>query len=239
VTEGRRTTIREAEKIRRMFGGISSTYDLLNHLLSLNQDRKWRTRTVAAAGVEGPVLDVCCGTGDLAIEWGTSPAVAGPVIAADFCLPMLERAREKEGAEGVRFLAADTLRLPFPPDSFGGVSVAFGIRNVANLSGGIREMVRVARPGGKVVILEFTMPKNPLFRAVYLFYFLLVLPFVGNLLSGAEDSAYGYLPRSVLHFPPREELVRLMEEEGLRDIRAHDLSMGIVNVLVGTKDGAA
>ena len=237
-----RDTIREASAIQRMFGGIAPRYDLLNHLLSLNRDREWRRRAVAAVRAEGPVLDVCAGTGDMALEWAErTPAV---VYAADFCEEMLVRFRRKLSARGllerVRVYAGDTLRLPFASDTFGAVSVAFGIRNVSDLRGGIREMTRVARPGGSVVILEFTMPTNPLFRGLYLFYFLLVLPFIGNLVSGTRDNAYGYLPRSVLNVPGRRRLLQIMEEEGLRRVRSENLSLGIVNVLIGEKeDGAA
>jgi demethylmenaquinone methyltransferase/2-methoxy-6-polyprenyl-1,4-benzoquinol methylase len=221
-----------------MFSGIAGSYDLLNHLLSMNQDKRWRRKACALAAGEGPVLDVCAGTGDMAFQW-VEQGAAERVTAADFCHEMLvlgrEKSRQRDLNGKVEFLAADTLRLPFPDDHFGVVSVAFGIRNVADLRGGIREMARVVRPGGRVLILEFTMPKNPIFRAVYLFYFLFVLPFVGNLVSGTQESAYNYLPRSVLHFPDQPRLLQMMEEEGLTEVRADNLSMGIVNVLSGRK----
>ena len=232
-------TIRDAGRIRSMFGQIAGSYDLLNHLLSLNQDKRWRERAVALSSGESPVLDVCAGTGDLALEWEGSRAGRETVFAADFCEEMVRLGGEKIRARGlggkVRYLTADTRFLPFPDAIFGTVSAAFGIRNVSDLEGGIREMVRVTRPGGEVLILEFTMPGNLLFRAVYLFYFLLVLPFVGNLVSGTEDAAYGYLPRSVLGFPDRERLRAMMEAAGLTDVRLTDLSLGIVNVLIGKK----
>ena len=221
-----------------MFGGIAGSYDLLNHLLSMNQDKRWRRKACAVAAGEGPVLDVCAGTGDMAFEWVRAGA-GEPVTAADFCHEMLVLGKQKVLDRGdedrVRFLAADTLSLPFADDSFGVVSVAFGIRNVSDLRGGIREMTRVARPGGRVLILEFTMPRNPLFRSIYLFYFLFVLPFVGNLVSGTEESAYTYLPRSVLNFPNRARLLEIMAEEGLTEVSGTDLSLGIVNVLTGRK----
>ena len=209
-----------------MFSGIAGSYDLLNHLLSMNQDRRWRRKACALAASDrpppvGPILDVCAGTGDMAFQWIESGAEE-PVTAADFCHEMLVLGREKSASKGlhdrVRFLAADTLSLPFKDDRFGLVSVAFGIRNVSDLRGGIREMARVTRPGGRVMILEFTMPKNPVFRAVYLFYFLFVLPIVGNLVSGTEDSAYNYLPRSVLAFPDQARILEMMREEGRQDV---------------------
>ena len=233
-------TIREARAIRRMFGGIAARYDLLNHLLSLNRDRRWRRAAVAAAFAEGPVLDVCSGTGDLALEWARVVPHGTPVLGADFCHEMLalggRKVRER-GVGGVRLMAADTLRLPFASRTFGAVSVAFGIRNVADLRAGIREMARVTRPGGKVAILEFTMPENPIFRVGYLVYFMILLPLVGNLVSGSAENAYGYLPRSVRNFPDRDRLVEILLEEGLIDVHAHDLSMGIVHVFVGVKAG--
>jgi len=238
VSDGR-DTIRGARAIQRMFGGIAPRYDLLNHLLSLNRDREWRRRAVSLIEPAGPVLDVCAGTGDMALEW--SARGDHPVHATDFCEEMLVRFRGKLAGKGldgrVRVYAGDTLRLPFASDTFDAVSVAFGIRNVADLRGGIREMTRVARPGGRVLILEFTMPANPLFRGVYLFYFLLVLPFIGNLVSGTRDNAYGYLPRSVLNFPGRKRLLGIMAEEGLTRVRSENLSLGIVNVLIGEKEG--
>ncbi|MHC4859650.1 MAG: ubiquinone/menaquinone biosynthesis methyltransferase [Planctomycetota bacterium] len=232
-------TIREAKEIRRMFGGIAGTYDLLNHLLSLNRDRRWRRATAALVPAEGPVLDVCTGTGDMALEWSDALLGGESVLGADFCHEMLLLGRDKVARRGlsgrVRMAAADALRLPFPANTFGVVSVAFGIRNVTSLNAGIREMARVTRPGGRVAILEFTMPRNPLFRLVYLVHFLILLPLVGNLVSGTTENAYGYLPRSVLHFPDRRRLTEILEEEGLVGVEAHDLSMGIVNVFVGVK----
>ncbi|MEN8151839.1 MAG: ubiquinone/menaquinone biosynthesis methyltransferase [Planctomycetota bacterium] len=230
-------TLREARSIRRMFGAIASNYDLLNHLLSLNRDREWRRRAVRTAPVTGPVLDVCCGTGDMAIEWRALVSPGERVVAADFCPEMLTLLRRKAGGAGLGVAAGDTLRLPWPSNTFGAVSVAFGIRNVADLRGGIAEMKRVARPGGRVVILEFTTPANPVFRAAYLLYFMLVLPFIGNLVSGSGENAYGYLPRSVMNFPSRDRLLSILAEEGLEDVRAHDLSLGIVNVFTGVKGG--
>lgn len=226
-----------------MFGGIARRYDLLNHLLSGWRDVEWRRRTVGLVEPEGPVLDVCCGTGDLALAWSERLGPDRTVCATDFCQEMLVlfggKIRRRGLGRRVLTAAGDTLRIPFPDDTFGAVSVAFGIRNVADLRGGIREMARVARPGGRVLILEFTMPTNLVFRSVYLLYFLLVLPFIGNLVSGTRENAYGYLPRSVLRFPGRARLKAIMEEEGLEEVRIENLSLGIVNVLVGRKPGGA
>ncbi len=222
-----------------MFAGIAPRYDLLNHLLSANRDRGWRRSTVLAAGVAPGerVLDVCTGTADLAVEWATALGPRGRVVGTDFCEAMVRLGREKvrDSAAGVRLGVADTLRLPFRDGSFAAASVGFGIRNVADLGAGLREMVRVVRPGGRVLVLEFTRPGNPVFRFVYYVYFLLLLPLLGNVVSGSRRNAYGYLPRSVLTFPDRHRLARHMEEAGLRDVQVRDLSLGIVTVHVGVK----
>jgi demethylmenaquinone methyltransferase/2-methoxy-6-polyprenyl-1,4-benzoquinol methylase len=136
------------------------------------------------------------------------------------------------------FLAADTLILPFLDDTFDIVSVGFGIRNVSDLEMGIREMTRVAAPGGRVVILEFTQPVNPLFRGLYYFYFTKILPFIGNRISGSEDDAYGYLPRSVMKFPDCGALKGVMEQCGLVDVQFYRKTFGIVAIHVGKKQGA-
>ena len=222
-----------------MFAGIAPRYDFLNHFLSANRDRGWRKATVEA-GEARPgdrVLDVCTGTGDLALEWARSGAGGAPVVGTDFCEPMVRLGAEKARRDGaaVRLGVADTLRLPFRDGAFAVASVGFGIRNVADLGGGLREMARVVRSGGRVVVLEFTRPANPAFRLVYYVYFLLLLPLLGNLVSGSRRNAYGYLPRSVLSFPDRGRLSRIMEEAGLRDVRVRDLGLGIVTVHTGVK----
>jgi demethylmenaquinone methyltransferase/2-methoxy-6-polyprenyl-1,4-benzoquinol methylase len=231
--------LQRPDRIRGMFAGIAPRYDFLNHLLSANRDRGWRTATVAAAAARpgDPVLDVCTGTGDLALEWERALGPSSEVVGTDFCEPMVRLGRQKalRGGSRVRLGVADTLRLPFRDGRFEAVTVGFGIRNVADLGAGVREMARVARPGGRVVILEFTQPSNPAFRFLYYVYFLLLLPLLGNLVSGSRQNAYGYLPRSVLSFPDRGRLSRIMEEAGLKDVRVHDLSLGIVTVHVGVK----
>jgi len=222
-----------------MFAGIAPRYDLLNHLLSANRDRGWRRATVEAGGA-GPgdaVLDVCTGTGDLAFEFARALGGRGRVVGTDFCEPMVRLGRRKAAEEGLRvgLGVADTLRLPFRDGSFAVAAAGFGIRNVADLAAGVREMARVVRPGGRVVILEFTRPSNPFFRVVYYVYFLLLLPLLGNLVSGSRMNAYGYLPRSVLSFPDRHRLARVLAEAGLADVRVRDLGLGIVTVHVGTR----
>lgn len=185
------------------------------------------------------MLDVCTGTGELALAYADKIGAEGFVIASDFCFEMLvigdEKVERKERGTGASFLAADTLILPFLDDTFDVVSVGFGIRNVSDLEMGIREMARVAAPGGRVVILEFTQPVNPLFRSLYYFYFTKILPFIGNLISRSQDDAYGYLPRSVMKFPNCEALKAVMEQCGLTDVRFYRKTFGIVSIHVGKK----
>ena len=173
-------------RIRAMFGDIARSYDLLNHLLSLNIDRYWRWRTtrLAPPAGDGPILDVCTGTGDLALAYDRAASGRVPIVGSDFCLPMLlparDKARRRRVCDRVRFLEADTQRLPFADDLFQLVTVAFGLRNVTDTDRGLAEMVRVARPGGRVAILEFSRPRHWLFGPLYRFYFRRVLPIIGQ-----------------------------------------------------------
>lgn len=229
------------KRIQNLFAAVAYHYDFLNSLLSLRRDSAWRRETVKASGVDlrSKVLDVCTGTGELALAYADKIGAEGFVIASDFCFEMLvlgdEKVERKERGTGTSFLAADTLILPFLDDTFDVVSVGFGIRNVSDLEIGIREMARVAAPGGRVVILEFTQPVNPLFRSLYYFYFTKILPFIGNLISRSQDDAYGYLPRSVMKFPNCEALKAVMEQCGLTDVRFYRKTFGIVSIHVGQK----
>jgi demethylmenaquinone methyltransferase/2-methoxy-6-polyprenyl-1,4-benzoquinol methylase len=224
---------KDAATIQSMFGAIAPRYDLLNHLLSFNVDRRWRRRAVALAQPRGPVLDICTGTGDLAAAFGRE--TREPVLGLDFCAPMLRHGKDKKSCRDVRFLQGDALALPFESDRFDVVSVAFGIRNVADLDRGLAEMVRVARPGGRIAVLEFTTPKRRLFRGLYGFYFGRVLPFIGNLVS--RSKAYSYLNRSVLEWADEHELARRMEAAGCATVEVSSLTLGIAAVHLGTKSG--
>lgn len=233
-----------AHRIKNLFSVIARHYDLLNALLSLRRDSVWRRETVKASDIDpkSKVLDVCTGTGELALAYADKIGTEGFVIASDFCFEMLvignQKLQQPVGAVSNRttnFLAADTLILPFLDNTFDVVSVGFGIRNVSDLEMGIREMTRVAAPGGRVVILEFTQPVNPLFRSLYYFYFTKILPFVGNCISRNKDDAYGYLPRSVMKFPNCDALKRVMEACGLTDVQFYRKTFGIVSIHVGKK----
>lgn len=230
-----------AQQIKRLFSLIARRYDLLNTLLSFGGDTAWRRETVKASDVESTskVLDVCTGTGELALAYADKLSPEGLVIGSDFCFEMLAigkgKADQIPSGVGSSFLAADTLALPFPENTFDIVSVGFGIRNVSDVAAGIREMARVAAPGGRVVILEFTQPMNPMFRQLYYFYSTRILPFIGNLISGNSDDAYGHLPRSIMKFPNCDALKAVMEGCGLIDVRFHRKTFGIVAIHVGKK----
>ncbi len=247
---------KDGRDIRRMFASIAPTYDLLNRLLSMGFDRRWRQRAVELSGLSGlgelpettggvRVLDVCTGTADLAIAYSRKIGPGGAVVGSDFCWEMLALVPDKlktlgpEDCAYITLVQADALSLPFPDNSFQVASVAFGIRNVSDLEGGIREMVRVIRPGGRVVILEFGLPESRIFKMAYNFYFNSVLPRVGNLIAAVGSSertrAYAYLPASVGEFPDARGLRRLMESLGLTEVRSYPLSMGIANVHIGEK----
>jgi demethylmenaquinone methyltransferase / 2-methoxy-6-polyprenyl-1,4-benzoquinol methylase len=229
-------------RIRSMFGNIAPSYDLLNHLLSLNVDHYWRwrtTRIVPPAGI-APILDLCTGTGDLALAYDRAARGQTPIVGADFCHPMLVRAGAKaqhqRAAQRIRFLEADAQQLPFPDDHFQITTVAFGLRNVTDTERGISEMVRVTRPGGKVAILEFSQPRGWLFGRLYRFYFRHVLPLIGQMISRSKDNAYRYLPASVQEFPDGEALAARLRRQGLVEVAWHPLTLGVATLYVGRKD---
>ncbi len=228
-------------RIRRMFGNIAPSYDFLNHLLSLNVDHYWRWRTtqiVPPCG-EDPILDLCTGTGDLALAYDRAARGQVPIIGADFCHEMLvraiDKASKKKSQEKIRFLEADAQNLPFADNQFQIVCVAFGLRNVTDTNRGLAEMIRVTKPGGKVAILEFSRPKNWLFGRLYEFYFRRVLPIVGQMISRSKDNAYRYLPESVMDFPDGEKLANLLRTQGLIEVNCYPLTLGIAKLYVGTK----
>lgn len=228
----------KAAHVRRMFSSIAPRYDLLNHLLSLNVDRRWRRRAVDRLGWErtpgGTFLDNCAGTLDLAIELARRAGFHGRVVGSDFTFAMLAGGTHKVERLPVEPLCADALALPFADRSFDGATVGFGVRNLADLDAGLRESARVLRPGARLVILEFTTPGWQPFRALYFFYFLRVLPLIGRLVS-RHGSAYSYLPESVLRFPEPPELAARMERAGFREVRWERLSGGIAALHWGTR----
>jgi demethylmenaquinone methyltransferase/2-methoxy-6-polyprenyl-1,4-benzoquinol methylase len=223
-----------------MFSGIARRYDLLNHLLSGNVDKRWRRKTARALEsslVEGArVLDVACGTGDLSLVLAEAGAVR--VIGLDFCRPMLEIARRKAEADSrpVPFIEGDALRLPFADGTFDAVTIAFGLRNLAGVADGLRELRRVLKEGGRLAVLEFSSPVVPGFRALFRFYFTRVLPSIGGLVSGSRG-AYEYLPDSVSRFPDQKRLAELMRAEGFEAVEYSNLTGGIAALHTGTRAG--
>ena len=235
------------DRIRRMFGQIAPWYDFLNHLLSLNVDRAWRRKAVRLVPPgppeRGPILDLCTGTGDLALEYDRAANGTASIVGADFCPAMLSRAVAKAargGAAGrVTFVEADAQALPFADGTFQLVSNAFGLRNVADTDRGLAEMVRVVRTGGRVAVLEFSRPRHRLLGRLYRWYFRYLLPLVGQLLSRSREGAYKYLPESVLRFPDNDDLAALMRKQGLTEVRYYPFTLGIATLYVGVKAGSA
>jgi len=222
--------------IQRMFAEVAPGYDRANRTLSLGIDRRWRQKTVATVAVRPGErgLDVCSGTGDLAFALQTAGAT---VVGVDFCAPMLQRATVKP-ASGIdapppRFGCADAMALPFAAATFDFATVAFGIRNVAEPRVALREMARVVRPGGRVVVLEFTKPRVPVLAGAYRFYFRRILPWLGGLLNGARTEAYRYLHDSVMAFPERDAFLDVMRASGLQNPRFQLLTGGIAAIYRG------
>jgi demethylmenaquinone methyltransferase/2-methoxy-6-polyprenyl-1,4-benzoquinol methylase len=232
--EGIRDEREAAAHVREMFGRIAPRYDLLNHLLSLDIDKVWRRRVAKqfTAILHNPgarVLDLCCGTGDLALAFRKEAPAGAEIIGSDFVPEMLVRARAKAAAfgAGVTFVEADALALPFGDGSFDLVSCSFGFRNLANYERGLLEIFRVLKPGGFAAILEFGEPRGKLFGSFYRFYFRSVLPLLGGLISG-NGAAYTYLPASVSKFPSAEALLGLFERAGYVDVKFERWTGGIV-----------
>ncbi len=229
----------KGERIQEMFDSIAPRYDFLNRVLSFGVDRRWRRFAVKQVkfAENGRILDVATGTGDVALQIAARTPADVTVVGVDFSKEMVELGKEKVRrspfAGRITMEVAPCEAIPFPEESFDSVTIAFGIRNVVDRLQGLKEMHRVLKPGGRVVILEFSTPRSKLFKAVYCFYFLRILPVVGGLFS--KFSAYKYLPDSVLEFPSREEFKALMAAAGFRNAVHYDLTGGIATVYVGEK----
>jgi len=236
VIEKRSAENEHASRVREMFATIATRYDLLNHLLSGNTDKKWR-RIVGKRVSEklgsypSQILDVACGTGDLSLTLFETTGVK--VVATDFCRPMLEIAARKMPGS-VKLVESDALSLPFLDQSFEAVTIAFGLRNFSNVEIGLKELFRVVKPQGWVAVLEFSKPPNALFNALFGFYFIKVLPLLGGIISGSK-SAYSYLPNSVQRFPDQQELSRLMNEVGFSQVTYENLTGGIAALHLGQR----
>jgi len=228
-------------RVKRMFGEIAPRYDFMNHLLSMNVDRYWRWLTVRKVRPDGddPILDICTGTGDLALAFHKRTHSNVPIFGADFCREMLDVAEQKKQRAGINgqvtFLEADAQKLPFDDNLFQIVSVAFGLRNVSDTDQGLREMTRVCRAGGKVAVLEFSMPRWQPMKGMYGFYFRHILPRLGQRLARNDQDAYNYLPSSVREFPAGEALVQRMRDAGLSEVKFYPMTLGVATLYVGVK----
>ena len=236
------TVDKSGDRVRKMFSQIAPRYDLMNHVLSMNIDRWWRKFTVDQLKLDGSeiVLDVCTGTGDLAIALAKKVEGRCRVIGTDFCGEMLDVARKKQTslnipADKLEFIEADTQTLPLDDDSCQVVSVAFGLRNVSDTVCGLKEMMRVCKPGGQIAVLEFSQPSLIGLKQAYQFYFKHVLPRVGQAVARNNESAYEYLPASVSQFPCGKELTAIMESVGLINANFTPLTFGIATLYLATK----
>lgn len=236
MPDNRSAAHEHAGRVREMFARIAKRYDLLNHLLSGNVDKRWRRIVATRVREKLPssssrVLDVACGTGDLSL---TLFEITGArVVGTDFCRPMLEIAAGKTSNQ-VRLIEGDALDLPFRDGSFEVVTIAFGLRNLASVEGGLAELRRVLKPGGWVAVLEFSRPANAMVRPLFGLYFTKVLPLMGGLISGSR-SAYSYLPASVQKFPDQHQLSLLMQRAGFDQVEFENLTGGIAALHMGRR----
>ena len=225
-----------AKRVREMFGRIAGRYDVLNHLLSGNVDKSWRTKVAKRLKAKltadaSLILDVACGTGDLSLTLFENTGAR--VVATDFCRPMLSIAAGKVPGE-INLIEGDALHLPFKDGTFDAVTIAFGLRNLASVEGGLSELRRILKPNGWLAVLEFSRPTNAILRPAFSLYFRRILPLMGGIISGSL-SAYTYLPASVSKFPDQTQLALLMEKTGFDQVDYENLTGGIAALHLGRR----
>ncbi|MDQ7096041.1 demethylmenaquinone methyltransferase [Desulfosporosinus sp. PR] len=232
----------KAAYVQETFNTIAGHYDLMNSLMSLGMDKRWRRIAVQRVGARRGmnILDVCCGTGQLSQELGKAVGNEGSVTGLDFSRKMLDVARhtleQSSEKKQIQFIQGNAMELPFPDHSFDGVTVGWGLRNLPDLRRGIQEMTRVVKPGGKVVSLDMAKPSLPVFKQVYWLYFEKLVPLMGQIWA-KKASAYQYLHDSAVEFPSQQELARIFSECGLLETKFLNLAGGVVAVVSGTKPG--
>lgn len=231
--------LKHAQQVHRLFSGIATKYDFINHLISVNLDKRWRrlVRQKIREILDNPqakVLDVACGTGDLSLE--LEKDAKAKIIGTDFCRPMLTIAAKKTEKSGasIPFVEADGMNLAFADETFDAVTIAWGLRNFSNWKAGLDELYRVLKKDGKLVILEFSTPVVPGFKQAFQFYFSHILPRIGGAVSGSRSS-YEYLPDSVSRFPDQKNLAAMMSEIGFSDVEYKNLTGGVVAIHFGAR----
>ena len=235
MLENRSAPQEHANRVREMFGRIAGRYDLLNHLLSGNVDKRWRQvvaeRVREGMSGEALILDVACGTGDLSLSLFESTGAR--VVGTDFCRPMLSLAAGKLPRQ-ITLVEGDALSLPFKEGTFDVVTIAFGLRNLSDISSGLKELRRILKPEGRVAVLEFSRPSNSVLRMLFGIYFRNLLPLLGGIISGSR-SAYTYLPSSVAQFPDQQQLAGLIEQAGFDQVSYENLTGGIAALHLGRR----
>lgn len=236
MSQNESAAIEHAKRVREMFGRIAGRYDVLNHLLSGNVDKSWRTKVAKRLKAKltadaSLILDVACGTGDLSLTLFENTGAR--VVATDFCRPMLSIAAGKVPVE-INLIEGDALHLPFKDGTFDAVTIAFGLRNLASVEGGLSELRRILKPNGWLAVLEFSRPTNAILRPAFSLYFRRILPLMGGIISGSL-SAYTYLPASVSKFPDQTQLALLMEKTGFDQVDYENLTGGIAALHLGRR----